>query len=94
MHWFISLFLHLISQNKMASASNFRTSLRPHNVIYTRATFSQTKEMISHGCNAFQCHVMHANQGQDKAFSSKSNVQTARDSHDLNMDVAASNSFA
>ena len=27
----------------MASASNFRTSLRRHNVIYTRATFSRTK---------------------------------------------------
>ena len=36
-------FLHLISQNKMASASNFRTSLRHHNVIYTRATFPRTK---------------------------------------------------
>ena len=27
----------------MASSSNFRTSLRHHNVIYTRATFSRTK---------------------------------------------------
>ena len=29
---------------------------------------------------------MHANQGPVKAFSSKSHVQTARESHDLNMD--------
>ena len=39
----MSLLLRLISLNKMASASNFRTSLRRHNVIYTRATFSRTK---------------------------------------------------
>ena len=39
----ISLFLHLISPNKMASASSFWTSLRRNNVTYTRATFSRTK---------------------------------------------------
>ena len=51
-------------------------------------------EMISHGRNAFQCYVMLANQGPALAFSSKSHVQTARESHDLNMDFAASNNFA
>ena len=51
-------------------------------------------EMISHGLNAFKCYIMHANKGQVKAFSSKSHVQTARESHDLNMDFAASNSSA
>ena len=30
---------------------------------------------------------MHANQGPVKAFSSKSHVQTARESHDLSMDL-------
>ena len=50
--------------------------------------------MISHGRNALQCNVMHDNQGPVKAFSSKSHVQTARESHDLNMDLAVSNSFA
>ena len=30
----------------MASASNFRTSLRRNNVIYTRATFSRTKASV------------------------------------------------
>ena len=44
--------------------------------------------MISHGRNTFQCKVMHANQGPGKAFSSKSHVQTARESHDLIMDFA------
>ena len=39
----LKLFLHWISQNKMASASNFRTPLGRHNVIYMRATFSRTK---------------------------------------------------
>ena len=51
-------------------------------------------EMISHGRNTFQCNGMHANQGPILAFSSKSHFQTARESHDLNMDFAASNSFA
>ena len=50
--------------------------------------------MISNGRNAFQRHVMHAYQGQVYAFSSKSHVQTGGESHDLNMDFAASNSFA
>ena len=46
--------------------------------------------MIIHGRNTFQCYmyVMHANQGPVKAFLSKSHVQTARESHDLNMDFA------
>ena len=41
-----SIFFHLLSQNKMASVSNFRTSLRHHKVIYTRATFSRTKASV------------------------------------------------
>ena len=41
-----------------------------------------------------QCNVMHANQGPVQAFASKIYVQTTRESHDLNMDFAASNSFA
>ena len=39
----------------------------------------------------FQCNVMHANQCPVYAFSCKSHVQTAHESHDLNMDFAASN---
>ena len=50
--------------------------------------------MNIHGRNSFECHAMHANQGPIKAFSSKSHIQTARESHDLNMDFGASNSFA
>ena len=50
--------------------------------------------MISHDRTAFPCNVMHTNQGPAEAFSSKSLVQTAREYHDLNMDFAASNSFA
>ena len=48
--------------------------------------------MISHGHNAFQCNVMHANQGPVKAFLSKSHVQTAPESHDLDIDFASLNS--
>ena len=80
----------------MASASNCRKLLRRHNVIYAHAMFSPNEsigEMVSHGRNPFQYHVMHADQGAVWAFSSKSHVQTARESHDLNMDFAASNSF-
>ena len=43
--------------------------------------------MIRPGRNFFQCNVMHANQGQFRLFSSKSHVHTARESHDLNMDL-------
>ena len=79
----------------MASASNFRTALHCHNVIYTCNVFANESigKMISHGRNAFPCNVMHANQGPVQAFSSKSHVQKARESYDLNMDFAGSNSL-
>ena len=74
--------------------SNVITSPQRH--IYACNVFANESigEMISHDRNTFQCYVMHANQGPVEAFSSKSHVQTARESHDLNMDFAASNSFA
>ena len=50
--------------------------------------------MFIHCRKALPCNIMHTNQGPVKAFSSKSHVQTARESHDLNMDFAASNSCA
>ena len=53
-------------------------------------TTESIREMISHRHNAFQCNVMHANQGPVYAFSSKIHVQTARESHDLKMDFEAS----
>ena len=46
--------------------------------------------MISQDRNAFPCNVMQTNQGPDKLCQAKSHVQTARESHDLNMDFAAS----
>ena len=51
-------------------------------------------KMISRGRNAFQCNVMHANQGPVKAFQVKAMFITARESHDLNMDFVVSDSFA
>ena len=42
--------------------------------------------MISQGRNAFPCNVMQNKLGRRKALSSQSHVQTARESHDLNMD--------
>ena len=42
--------------------------------------------MISQGCNAFPYNVMQTYQGPDRLLSSKSHVQTACESHDLNMD--------
>ena len=42
--------------------------------------------MISQGGNTFPCNVMHTNQGLDRLFQAKSHVQTACESHDLNMD--------
>ena len=41
--------------------------------------------MISQGHNAFPCNVMQTNQGPDRLCQVKSHVQTARESHDLNM---------
>ena len=43
----ISFFLHCISLNKMASASNFRTSLRRHNAIDMRNHFREQKHRQS-----------------------------------------------
>ena len=52
----LSIFLHWISLNKMASTVNFRTSLRRHNVITVRNVFANKKigEMISLVHNAFR----------------------------------------
>ena len=66
----------------MASASIFRKLLRRHNVIDTNKSIG---EMISQGRKAFPRNVMQTNQGPVKALSSKTHVQTARESHDLNM---------
>ena len=80
----------------MASASTFERHYVATTSYIRVQRFHERKhrQMISHGRNAFQCEVMHANQGPVKAFSSKSHVQTARKSHDLNMGFAASNNFA
>ena len=86
-------FLHWISLNKLALESNFRTSLRRHNVIENSNVFANKSigEMISQGGNAFPCNVMQANQGPDKLCQAKSH-ETACKSHDFNMDFATSNS--
>ena len=51
----ISIFLHWISLNKMASVSIFRTPLRCHNIIDARNVLADKSmdKMISQGCNAF-----------------------------------------
>ena len=55
----LSIFLHWISLNKMASASNFPTSLPPHN-LDARNVFVNKNigTMISQGRNTFPCNVM------------------------------------
>ena len=55
----------LISLNKIALASNFRTSLRRNNAIDTRDVFANKSigDMLSQGRNTFACYVMQTNQG-------------------------------
>ena len=89
------LTLYFLKHNGVSvKLSNVITSAQRH--MYACNVFANESigEMISYGRSAFSCNVMHTNRGQVKAFSSKSHVQTARESHDLNMDFAASNSFA
>ena len=57
----------------------------PHRHIYANESIG---EMTSHGRNAFPCNAMHTNQGPVYACSSKSHVQTARESHDLNTRIS------
>ena len=66
----IFLFLNWISHNKMVSASNFRTSLRRHNVIDAHNVFPNKSihEMISQGRNAYPCNVMPNKSGPSLSF--------------------------
>ena len=86
----------------MASASNLRTSYVAYNVIDGLNVFANKSisEMISQGRNAFLCNVMQTNQGPDRLCQVQSHVQTAHESHDLNMDfcgfkqLCVTNSYA
>ena len=84
----MSLSLHLISLNKMVSTSNFRTTLRCHNLIDTRNIFVNKSigEMIRQGHNPFPCNIMQTVRVKFRLCQVKSHVQTATESHDLNMD--------
>ena len=72
----------------MVSASDFRTSLCRHNVIDVHNVFANKNsgEMISHGRKAYPCNIMQTNQSQFRLCQFKSHVQTACESHDLNID--------
>ena len=79
----IIFIIYWISINKMASASNFRTSKHRHSVIGARNVFANNGngELIS------QC-LYHVTQGPEGLCQVKSHVQTARElhSHNLNLD--------
>ena len=77
----------------MASSSNLRTSLRRHNVIGLRA--QHFREQKHRGKDQSRPHRFRKQINvQFKLCQAISHVQTARGSHDLNMDFAASYTFA
>ena len=85
-----NFFLHWFSPNKMTSALNFQTSLCHHNMCNVFAN-KNVNAIISSGCNAFLVLSDKQIGAHFKYFQIKIYVQTASESHDLNM---ASNSFA
>ena len=65
-------FLTLDFSKQNGVSSNFRTSLRRHNVINARNVFANKSisEMTSHGRNAFPCNVIQTIQGPVWALAS------------------------
>ena len=78
-------------KTKWRQRQTFNVITSPQRHIYACNVFANESiwEMIIHGRNTFQC-----TSGPSLVFSSKSHVQTAHESHDLNLDFAASNSSA
>ena len=58
-----------------------------HNVIDAHNVFANKTigKMISQGCNAFLYNVIQTNEGPNRLRKVKSHVQTAHESHDLNI---------
>ena len=87
----ISIFLHWISLNKMGPASNFWTSLHRHNIIDACNVFT-TKALAKWSVKAATfslvslCKQFRA---QFRLCQVKNYVQTACESHDLNMDFCS-----
>ena len=87
----IYIFLHWISLNKMASGSNFWMSLFRHNVIDMRNVFAKKASAKWLVWATTLSHVTSCKQfrAQFRLCQDKNHVQTAHESHDLNMDFCS-----